>query len=242
MRRLGYPRRRRVTDLVITSPERHTVIDENGSVRSIQAAVITLPQAALEAMWSPMYLERLARTYWSFLSRATLSLIGVTYTARERSVVLISRPLVLLRFQPPEYELGHDGGVVRWRIRDGLLVARSGHEGDGYLEIEVRRRPCDEPGRANVRVQVEVANFYPAVASWFTRGFYSATQSQIHVMVTHGFLKSLASLKLERSAVGRFDPERIGPAPAEITARGPAWVPAAALALVGAGLALKRRR
>ena len=200
------PTRGRMAETVIASPERHTVMDDGGAVRSVQVAVITLPAAALEAMWSPMYLERLARTYWKFLSRATLGLVRVSYSAGDRAVVLIGRPVVLLRFAPPEYMLTRDGGVVRWRIRSGLLVARHGHEGDGFLELEVRRRPSERPDRARVEVEVEVANFYPAIASWLTRGFYKATQSQIHVLVTHGFLRSLSSLQLERSAVGRFDP------------------------------------
>ena len=200
------PTRRRRAETVIASPARHTVMDDGGAVRSVQVALITLPQAALEAMWSPMYLERLARTYWKFLSRATLGLVRVSYSAGDRAVVLIGRPVVLLRFGPPEYMLTRDGGVVRWRIHGGLLVARRGHHGDGFLELEVRRRPSEDPERGLVEVAVEVANFYPALASWLTRGFYKATQSQIHVLVTHGFLRSLSSLELERSAVGRFDP------------------------------------
>src|SRR2546423_13649952 len=60
-----------------------------GAVRSVQAADIFLPARALEEMWSPMYLERLARTYWRFLSRVTLGLIRVCYTERERYVVLL---------------------------------------------------------------------------------------------------------------------------------------------------------
>ena len=200
------PTRRRRAETVIASPERHTVIDDGGAVRSVQVGVITLPRDALESMWSPMYLERLARTYWKFLSRATLGLVRVSYSAGDRAVVLIGRPVVLLRFGPPEYMLTREGGVVRWRIRSGLLVARDGHEGDGFLELQVRRIPPTGSERARVQVEVEVANFYPALASWLTRGFYKATQSQIHVLVTHGFLRSLSSLRLERSAVGRFDP------------------------------------
>ncbi len=198
--------RRRMAQSVIASPAHHTVIDDGGAVRSVQVALITLPEAALEALWSPMYLERLARTYWKFLSRVTLGLVRVSYSKGDRAVVLIGRPVVLLRFGPPEYLLARDGGVVRWRIRSGLLVARHGHDRDGYLEIDVRRRPGESPGSARVQVEIEVANFYPALAYWLTRGFYKATQSQIHVLVTHGFLKSLSSLELERSAVGRFDP------------------------------------
>jgi hypothetical protein len=63
---------------------------------------------------------------------------------------------------------------------------------------------ADQPGYAQVYVEVEVANFYPALSVWVARWFYANTQSRIHVLVTHGFLRSLARLELEESAVGRF--------------------------------------
>jgi hypothetical protein len=195
---------RRIADAVIRDPIEHTVMDEHGAVRSIQAADISMPEATLAAIWTPMHLERLARTYWRYLSRVTLGLIRVVYTPTERMVVLIARPLVLLRFRAPEYQLDADRGVVRWSIRDGLLVASEGHEGDGYLEIDVRRLPGDGRGRAKVHIEIEIASFYPAIALRIARWFYSQTQSRIHVMVTHGFLRSLADLQLEESAVGRF--------------------------------------
>jgi hypothetical protein len=50
-----------------------------------------------------------------------------------------------------------------------------------------------------------VANFYPRIASGLGRGIYNATQSRIHVVVTHGFLRSLAKLKLARSRVGSLE-------------------------------------
>ncbi|HYM57444.1 MAG TPA: hypothetical protein VES79_05725 [Solirubrobacteraceae bacterium] len=208
-RLLNRRRERRVADAVIRDPEEHTVMDERGAVRSIQAADLTLPAEELECMWNPMYLERLARTYWKYLSRVTLGLIRVTYTETERAVVLIGRPFVLLRFLAPEYETIADRGIVRWRIKDGLLVSPRGRSGDGYLEIDVRRLPSAEPGQAKVHVEVEVRSFYPAIATLFTRFVYSHTQSRIHVIVTHGFLRSLARLELEQSAVGRFDPRGI---------------------------------
>ena len=49
-----------------------------------------------------------------------------------------------------------------------------------------------------------MANFYPALASATARWLYSATQSRIHVIVTHGFLRSLARLDLAVSKVGRY--------------------------------------
>jgi hypothetical protein len=198
-----------------------TEIDRaTGAVRSVQSAEVVLPAATIDAMWSPLYLERLARTYWRFLTRATLGLIRIYYTDGERYVCLLLRPLKLLTFQAPEYEMDDRRGVVRWRIARGLLVARRGRGGDGYLEIDVERRPADLPGFVNVAVEVEVANFYPAIASRLSRFVYSNTQSRIHVIVTHGFLRSLARLDLEESKVGRFvaaddvpDPSR--PPPSE---------------------------
>jgi hypothetical protein len=95
-------------------------------------------------------------------------------------------------------------GIVRWRIVSGVLVSARGRGGNGYLEIDVRRCPSDEAGRARMHVEVEVANFYPAIASGFGRWIYTNTQSRIHVIVTHGFLRSLARLDLAQSRVGRF--------------------------------------
>jgi hypothetical protein len=192
-----------VPDAAISDPDDHTVMDSGGAVRSIQAANVTMPEGDLEAIWTPLYLERLARTYWKYLSRASLGLIRVEYTATARRVVLLRSPFVLLRFRAPEYEISEGRGIVRWRIRDGVLVAK---RDQGYLEIDVRRTDAAKPGYAQAHVEVEVANFYPAIATWVARWFYKITQSRIHVLVTHGFLRSLARRELETSAVGRFEP------------------------------------
>ena len=142
MKLLNRRRERRVADAVIRDPDQHTAFDEHGAVRSIQAADISMPEEQLAAIWTPMHLERLARTYWKYLSRVSLGLFRVAYTPTERAVVLIRRPFVLLRFHAPEYSMTAERGIVRWGIRDGLLVARKGR-GDGYLEIDVRRYPAD---------------------------------------------------------------------------------------------------
>jgi hypothetical protein len=192
---------RRTGDAIISDVDDHTVMDSRGSVRSIQAATVTTPSGELEAIWTPTYLERLARTYWKYLSRVSLGLIRVEYTETERRVVLLRRPFVLLRFRAPEYEITDGRGIVRWRIKDGVLVAR---RDQGHLEIDVRRTDGDDDDYDQAHVEVEVANFYPAIATWVARWFYAQTQSRIHVLVTHGFLRSLARRDLEMSAVGRF--------------------------------------
>jgi hypothetical protein len=203
-------RRRRIAEAVISDPPAaRSQEDRRGAVRSVQAADIFLPAETLDEMWTPMYLERLARTYWRFLTRVTLGLIRVCYTEHERFVVLLVRPLKLITFRAPEYEMDPTRGLVRWRIASGLLVARRGRDQDGYLQIEVRRRPGEGSDTARLHVEVEVANFYPAIAFGLSRRIYNATQSHIHVLITHGFLRSLARLDLAESRVGRLRPGNV---------------------------------
>jgi hypothetical protein len=192
---------------VIVELEDSTSLDrDTGAVRSVQKADLMIEASALREIWTPAHLERLARTYWRFLTRVTLGLIRVRYTEGERFVVLVAQPLKLLTFQAPEYEMDATRGLVRWRIERGLLVSRRGRNGRGYLQIEVRRSPADDPDdRVRLHVEVEVANFYPSIASRLSRRLYNATQSRIHVIVTYGFLRSLARLDLAESRVGRLD-------------------------------------
>jgi hypothetical protein len=205
---------RTIEDVTVRNPTDDTRIDADGAVRSIQGADIVLSDELFGELWTTETLERLARTYWSFLSSVTLGLIRVYYTDRERYVCLLFRPLKLLTFQAPEYETDADRGIVRWRIDKGLLVARAGRGGDGYLEIDVRRLHCDEPGHERINVEVEVANFYPAIASRLGRFLYTNTQSRIHVIVTHGFLRRLARRDLETSVTGRYRVPDSGDTPA----------------------------
>lgn len=179
-----------------------------GAVQSVQTAEIAMPAAALEEIWSATNLERLARTYWRFLSRVTLGLVHVSYTQSSRAVVLIARPLTLISFHPPEYELMGERGVVRWRIAGGLLVARHRLTTGGHLEIDVRREGTAPDGRARLLVKVAVRNFYPSIASRISRRLYDATQSRLHVIVTNAFLRSLVRLDLAESRVGRFRIQR----------------------------------
>jgi len=182
-----------------------TAIDQHsGAVRSVQKAEVLIDRRALDEIWTPTHLERLARTYWRFLTRVTLGLIRVHYTEGERAVVLVAPPLKLLTFRAPEYEISASHGLVRWRIERGLLVARRGRDDGGYLQIEVRRGQEPEDVQASLHVTVEVANFYPAIAVRVSRRLYEATQSRIHVIVTKSFLRSLVRLDFAESRVGRF--------------------------------------
>jgi hypothetical protein len=191
-------------------------VPRTGAVESVQRAEVDVPEDRLNDLWRPESLERLARAYWRWLNRISLGLLRVVYEPERRTVVLVFRPFALLRFRAPEYEMTERGGVVTWRIERGLLVAREGEDGSGYLRIEVERldrgdaaesSPPPPPGRVRLRVANSVANFYPWLrgTGWFARfgtWIYSQTQLRIHVLVTNGFLRSLARLDLPPSEVG----------------------------------------
>ena len=190
---------------------------EDGSVASAQLAELTLPRAELDRIWTPEYLERLARTYWAFLTRFSLGLLRVEYGPSSREVVLLVRPLVLLRFAKPRYEVEAARGTVTWPIESGLLVAPAGR-GRGHLRLSVSRPPADDSAReVTATVSSEVVSFYPLLAAlgasapirWISRigrFVYQQTQLRIHVLVTHAFLRSLASLELEPSVVRALSP------------------------------------
>jgi hypothetical protein len=206
---IGRRREARARVKILDVPESEAPPD--GSVTTKQEAEVTLPRSELDRIWSPEYLERLARTYWRFLTRVSLGLLRVIYTDEGREIAVIGKPFTLLTFHPPEYETEGDCGMVTWRIKKGLLVAPTGRT-KGFLRLTVKRPPADgeeHPGTDLVTgtVTSEVANFYPLIAGWgwFARigqHIYRITQLQIHVIVTHAFLRSLARLDLAPSVVG----------------------------------------
>jgi len=194
---------------IIDVPESGSSPD--GSVSTKQVAEVTVPRTELDRVWSPEYLERLAGTYWRFLTRVSLGLLRVRYAEDGREIVLVGRPFVLITFHRPDYETEADCGTVTWRIKEGLLVAPTGRT-KGFLRLSVKRPPADgeeHPGSDLITgtVTSEVANFYPLIAGWgwfsrVGRHLYRITQLRIHVIVTHAFLRSLARLDLAPSAVG----------------------------------------
>ena len=189
-------------------------VAETGAVGSIQEAEVTMPNELVAEIWKPEYLERLARSYWAWLSRATLGLVRVVYADNSRSAVLVSRRLPLLTFHAPEYDTEPGRGTVTWRIERGLLVAREGRERNGFLQIRVSRseQQSSDGGDETLHVALEVRNFYPWLRgsgrfARFGSWFYGQTQLRIHVLVCNGFLRSLARLDLPPSRVGQLTGE-----------------------------------
>jgi hypothetical protein len=214
-----WARRREVKARVHIVKQPETTSNTDGSVTSRNIADIAVPPSELDKIWNTEYLERLAATYWRFLTRVSLGLIQVHYEPGAREIVLVTKPFVLLTFHAPEYDTSAEGGTVTWRINKGLLVAPQGR-GKGFLRIAVERR--DDPrtsGEVELRVYSEVANFYPLLAGWgwwkrIGGVIYRFTQYTIHNIVTNAFFNSLATLDLVESRVGKFRDDDSGSADA----------------------------
>ena len=164
----------------------------DGAVRSVQSAELTARRARTwSASGTPANLENLARTYWRFLSRVTLGLIRVVYGDDSRSVVLIARPLTLLRFDKPRV---HDRARSRQRpLADpGRPARRPPRPRLGFPVA--RRQPSaarDRPDAASCMIEVEVANFYPSIAAGFSMPVYEIDPVR-HPRAGHPRLPALA--------------------------------------------------
>jgi hypothetical protein len=175
-------------------PDRLGKVPRTGAVESVQEAELWLDEPASRVV-SRSFLEWAARAYWRLITRFTLGLIRITSYGGDQCVVLLGRPLVLLRFHAPEYEVSGQEGSVSWRIKRGLLVSRGGRD-RGTLCLSVSAMERSE-GSCSVHVRMAVQNFYPwlrgtgpfaQVGVWI----YAQTQQRIHRAVTRGFLRRLA--------------------------------------------------
>jgi hypothetical protein len=175
-------------------------VPRTGAVESLQGAELQL-RKPLSQVLNRDFLHRAARDYWRLITRFTLGLIRVTSDAGDECVVLLARPLVLLRFHSPEFELRGGSGSVTWRIERGILVSRNGRD-RGFLRLSVAQiTGRGATGGPPVRVQMEVRNFYPWLrgSEAFARvgvWIYAQTQHRIHRFVTRAFLRRLARTTL----------------------------------------------
>ncbi len=98
------------------------------------------------------------------LQRFTLGLIHVEYTPTERAWSPADPAAAPAHLQGARIRDGRLPGIVRWRIEKGSWCRSAGGAGDGYLEIDIRRRHDeDDAGKVRLNVAVEVANFYPSL-------------------------------------------------------------------------------
>src|SRR3954451_21821465 len=84
----------RVLPAEISNLSDETSVDAaTGAVRSVQRAEVLIDRDALAEIWTPMYLERLARTYWRFLARVTLGLNRARCSENALRMKLLTDPL-----------------------------------------------------------------------------------------------------------------------------------------------------
>ena len=86
------------------STRRHSA---DGAVRSVSRPTSRSPRTQLDELWTAHDLERLARTYWRFLTRVTLGLIRVDYTRGRARPSCSSAPAAAAAdaSRRPEYEM-----------------------------------------------------------------------------------------------------------------------------------------
>ena len=181
-------------------PDRLGKVPRTGAVQSVQEAELGLDKPTSSVV-NRGFLESAAHAYWQLITRWTLGLIRETSDEGDQCIVLIARPLVLLRFNAPDYEVSENHGSVIWRIKRGILVSPEGrHRGSLRLGVAA----VDEAqGGCRVQIRMEVHNFYPwlrgngrfaQVGVWV----YAQTQRRIHRAVTRGFLRRIAATAAER--------------------------------------------
>ncbi len=178
-------------------PDRTEQVPLTGAVSSHQGGELDL-RGPLSEILTRDFLGWAAHAYWRLITRFTLGLIRVTSDGGDQCVVAIGRPLVLLRFHEPEYELQDGDGSVTWRIKRGILVAGGGRD-RGFLRLSIRSMDTEgADGATRVRVEMDVENFYPWLRGRgaFARlgvWIYANTQQRIHRLVTRRFLYRLAT-------------------------------------------------
>ena len=196
--------RARVADSVIARSREHTV-DGRGRRGALDPGRRRHDARAseLEEIWTPMYLERLARTYWRYLSRVTLGLIRVDYTDASAASCCCAARSCCCASTRPSTRSTRDRGIVRWRIarRRCSSPARARRR-----RLPGDRRPPLPGGRARARrrihVEVEVANFYPAIAD-LARALVLRAHAVAHPRARHPRLPALARAARPRGVGGR---------------------------------------
>jgi uncharacterized protein YbjT (DUF2867 family) len=171
-----------------------------GPLHSIQSAEV-LPADDEAAKPDRRLLERVGDAYWRSVGRRFLGTIRTVFHEGRPAVVLLVRPLVLLRFGQGRYEPLDRGGSMTWPIVDGLLVSREGRD-QGFLRLSMERiGEGDASESPTLKATLEVHDFYPSIrsrgrlAGMGTR-LYGATQRRIHRTTSRAFLRSLARLDL----------------------------------------------
>lgn len=154
---------------------RTTTEREGGAIRSEQVAVSERPVVAQTADGA----VELAAAYWSTLRRALGGAAWVVDRPGGPEVRALGVWPVLLRFAPPDVDVGEDRVSSRFAIRGGLLSRGAG----GEIVFSQERTG------SGWRITCTVRGFRPRLPA----PVYWAVQRRIHVSVGRRYLRSLVA-------------------------------------------------
>ena len=152
-----------------------------GAVESEQRVTIAVPVVE----FSERGAVTLGATYWSEVERFVHGIVRREQRRDGLELRLLGRRPVLLRFEPPQYEV--EAGLVacRYRIAGGVLAERPVGE-ISFVQVA---------GEA-IELRSAITHFFPALAAragrpdW-TGALYSHVQSRAHVAVSRRYFARL---------------------------------------------------
>jgi hypothetical protein len=143
------------------------VVHSDERVRAKHPVVAPTPEGAL----------LLGDRYWSEVGRASRGLLRLHEAAGGVELRLFTFGPILLRFGPPEVDVGADGVSCRYPIRGGLLARRPGGA------IALSQSGADEP-----ELRATVTAFVPRLALPM---LYDRLQHRLHVRISRRYFRRL---------------------------------------------------
>jgi hypothetical protein len=155
----------------------------DASVYSVQW--LDLPARYASQVTASLLLDR----YLEFVRNATWHLIRPTVTGEGVQFRLLSTPLALLSFSPPQYHALEGGEEVQLSVCGGFLV-QTGECDRGRFSLH------SVPHEGGVRITVQLSDYCPLLLgsrtpSMIRKLLYRLTQAYIHKVVTVRYLSRL---------------------------------------------------
>jgi len=159
------------------------VLMQDASVFSVQW--LLFPESCAQLIDSQQLLQRYLQQVRSF----TRSLVRPVTGPEGVHFRLLSSPLSLLTFAPPEPAVNAEKGELRLRIKGGLLVQAKERE-RGVLSFLAER------AEGGVLVTLQLSDYHPLLLgsrppSRLRRAIYRLTQAHLHKLLTVSYLRRL---------------------------------------------------
>ena len=152
---------------VIRDPDRrHARSTTTARCARSRAPTSSSPTEQLDELWTPETLERLARTYWRFLTHVTLGLDPRLRTPRASATSACSSALQAAdASRRPSTRPTTTAASCAGASRRACSSPRGAAAATATWRSTSGAATATSPARQRIHVEVEVANFYPAIAS-----------------------------------------------------------------------------